>query len=495
MMPGGRQAGGSRRKAIKGMKEKIRKLKDEAAKLMRKGKYTRALKNLQQVKELNPDDLSVYNNIGYLLRKLDRPGQAIAVFSELAERYAEKGFLLKAVAAYKVILEIQPAHRSTQQKLAKLSPKLQPAPLKVRQPDMEEHSEADRELERLAVEEGRLGVPAQQQDQPREPAQEGTESFAIVVSPPQELLEQMAEDGTELEIPIDIEQMTTEPQPGAEATEASQSLPNIPFLGDLEAEAFADLIEQMKLIRARPGDWIIREGAQGDSMFVITSGQVQVLKRIDDRRMWQVALLGEGSFFGEMAVLCGGKRSASVRANRPTELLEITREMLDELIHRYPAVEETLDRFMTQRLLRNVMNTSPIFKPFDASQRVQIIERFALRPVTAGEVLIQQDRESDGLFVVLRGEFKVFRVMDDDSEVEVGLLREGDVFGEISCLRKHPATASVRAAGPGVVLRLPREDFDELVMSHPQILELVQSLGEQHLSHTLNALAARGILL
>jgi len=298
-----------------------------------------------------------------------------------------------------------------------------------------------------------------------------------------------------LEIPIDIEEATEEPRPEQEAAEPVRTLPSIPFLGDLEADAFADIIERMKLIRARPGDWIIRQGARGESMFVITSGQVRVLKRIDEKRMWQVALLGEGSFFGEMAVLRGGKRSASVQAVRPTELLEITREMLDELIARYPAVEDILDNFMTQRLLRNVMNTSPIFKPFDVPERVHIIERFVIRPVTAGEILIQQDQESDGLFVALRGEFKVFRAMEDGKEVEVGQLREGDVFGEISCLKKHPATASVRASGPGVVLRLPREDFDELVMGHPQILELVESMGEKHLSHTLNTLAARGILL
>jgi CRP-like cAMP-binding protein len=63
--------------------------------------------------------------------------------------------------------------------------------------------------------------------------------------------------------------------------------------------------------------------------------------------------------------------------------------------------------------------------------------------------------------------------------VEVAELREADVFGEMSCLRKAPATATVTARRAGTLLRLPRQGFDELVLSHPQILEVVSELTEE----------------
>ena len=90
---------------------------------------------------------------------------------------------------------------------------------------------------------------------------------------------------------------------------------------------------------------------------------------------------------------------------------------------------------------------------------------------------------------------QVFCKMEDGQVLEVGELNEGEVFGEISCLRKEPAIATVKPKAPGMVLRLPREDFDALIMSHPQILVMVNQLGEERVALTANALAQKGILI
>lgn len=68
-------------------------------------------------------------------------------------------------------------------------------------------------------------------------------------------------------------------------------------------------------------------------------------------------------------------------------------------------------------------------------------------------------------------------------DVLVSQLREGDLFGEMSCLRKAPASASVVVRRPGTLLRLPRREFDDLVVSYPQILELVAELTEERAEH------------
>jgi CRP-like cAMP-binding protein len=57
-------------------------------------------------------------------------------------------------------------------------------------------------------------------------------------------------------------------------------------------------------------------------------------------------------------------------------------------------------------------------------------------------------------------------------------LREGELFGEMSLLQRTPATATVAAARNTSLLRLPREDFDTLILTHPQILALVSELTE-----------------
>jgi CRP-like cAMP-binding protein len=179
-----------------------------------------------------------------------------------------------------------------------------------------------------------------------------------------------------------------------------------------------------------------------------------------------------------MAILAGGPRLATVTAEESAELLEVRAEDLLALAGRYPHLAVSLRRFYRQRLLANAMAVSPVFRPFSREDRREVMARFRAREVVAGEVVVREGEPSDGLYVVLDGALGVSRRRGAES-VEVAELREADVFGEMSCLRKAPATATVTARRAGTLLRLPRQSFDELVLSHPQILEVVSELTEE----------------
>jgi CRP-like cAMP-binding protein len=94
--------------------------------------------------------------------------------------------------------------------------------------------------------------------------------------------------------------------------------------------------------------------------------------------------------------------------------------------------------------------------------------------VQKGDVLIKEGQRSDGMYIVLSGEIEVRLGLHP-----VATLKEGDIFGEMSLLTKAPATASCAAARRTSLLRLPREDFDQIVLSHPQILVLVSELTDE----------------
>jgi CRP-like cAMP-binding protein len=147
---------------------------------------------------------------------------------------------------------------------------------------------------------------------------------------------------------------------------------------------------------------------------------------------------------------------------------------------RHPHLADSLRRFYRQRLLANAMAVSPVFRPFGRAERKALIERFRSRDVVAGEVIVREGSPSDGLYVVLHGVVDVTK-RRGGRQVLAGQLREGDLFGEVSCLRKTPATATVTARRAGALLRLPRADFDALVMAYPQILELVSTLSDERL--------------
>jgi CRP-like cAMP-binding protein len=278
------------------------------------------------------------------------------------------------------------------------------------------------------------------------------------------------------------------PEPPVDAVDAAPAraavpdprLPRVPLLSDLGRDALLALTEGMVLHRYTAGEPVLREGELGDSLYVVASGRFAVSKRDGAGEAVVLAHLGEGDFFGEMALLSGAPRAATVEAEGPAEVLELPAALLQSLAGRHPHLADSLRRFYRRRLLANAMAVSPVFRPFGRPARKAIIERFRSRDVRAGEVIIREGTPSDGLYVVLHGVMDVIK-RRAGRQVLAGQLREGDLFGEVSCLRKTPATATVSARRAGSLLRLPRADFDALVMTYPQILELVSTLSDERL--------------
>ena len=265
----------------------------------------------------------------------------------------------------------------------------------------------------------------------------------------------------------------------------------VPLFDDLSQDAFVELVNKVGYHRHAAGQRIIREGDPGRSFFVIVEGKVRIFKRTKDGKELTLAHLGEGAFFGEMALLSGAPRTANVVAEEDSEILEVTDVVLRQLATKYPQVIASLKNFYRQRLLNNVMAISPLFKDFDPSERKSIVEKFRMKQAGPGEVLIAEGRSSDGLYVVLHGAVQV-STRREGKDIELARLSEGEIFGEMSLLTRKPATATVTSAGNAILLRLPRESFQELVVTHPQILELVSELTEKRKSATEAVLKGQG---
>ena len=264
----------------------------------------------------------------------------------------------------------------------------------------------------------------------------------------------------------------------AKHTTPSLGLPvDIPLFSELPQPALMALFGHCPLRRFSPGTLIITQGDRGNSFFVICSGEVRVFRKQDEEQV-ELAILKEGEFFGEMALLSGEPRSAFVEAVEPdTQVLEISASALAGLSRKFPQVSTALWRFYRQRLLNNVMAGSPLFQPFAQEDRQQLIRRFQAVDIHPQTVVISQNTMSEGLFVVLAGHLEVVK-----EGQKIAVLKEGDLFGEISLLTKAPATASVIAVERSSLLKLPASDFNNLICTHPQVLELLSRLMEERMN-------------
>lgn len=254
---------------------------------------------------------------------------------------------------------------------------------------------------------------------------------------------------------------------------AIRNMPRAPLFSDLSHEAFIELVERCPLRRFEAGDRIIQQGEPGDSFYVICEGRASVLRE-DDGLAHPVAALEAGEFFGEVALLAGGPRTASVYAlTDDTQVLEISGQLLMELARRHPGVAAALKTFCRQRLLSNLLSTSALFRPLEKSERRELATRFRARDALAGEVVIAEDGRGDGLYVILAGEVEVLR-----DGIVAGTLGAGDVFGEMSLLDGVPAVATVRTLRRTSLLRLPPADLTAVLARYPAVRQHLEALRD-----------------
>lgn len=139
------------------------------------------------------------------------------------------------------------------------------------------------------------------------------------------------------------------------------NLPNINRIALLKnTDIFRDLPdEELLRLSARmiersypPNHAIVREGAAGDAMFIIVDGKVEIRKRDPKNNDFDVSIttLGDGAAFGEMALLTGNPRSATVMATGNTKVLVLMKNDFDILLHEHQTLSIALSRIVAERI-------------------------------------------------------------------------------------------------------------------------------------------------
>ncbi|HEV2718417.1 MAG TPA: cyclic nucleotide-binding domain-containing protein [Thermoanaerobaculia bacterium] len=133
-----------------------------------------------------------------------------------------------------------------------------------------------------------------------------------------------------------------------------RKVPKSPLFENLTEEERKALAAEMELEQHQEGHVIISEGQPGSSMYVIVSGEVKVFTIGKDNNPVYLAKLGEGDFFGEVSVLTGRPRTATITASQPTDLLRLDKEKLDNLLAGHPGIRKVLDDFYKKRAKHTV---------------------------------------------------------------------------------------------------------------------------------------------
>ncbi len=268
----------------------------------------------------------------------------------------------------------------------------------------------------------------------------------------------------------------------------------MPLLSDVPAHHFVEVARVLHLISLPPGAALIREGEPGNSFFMIGTGSFSVFKTDALGRVTTLATLHAGSIVGEMALVQRAPRSASVTSQTWARVLEFPAEAIARLAEHLEQVAIALDKFTRERLIGNLLTTSPLFKPFSRTQRMELLKHFQAYVVETDTVIVRQGEEGTGLYLILGGEVEVVREIDTPQSVSLATLSAPESFGEISLLLGSETTASVVATRRTTLLFLSRHYFLRLVQSVPEMREYFSALADSRLTRTQETLAAQAII-
>lgn len=229
-------------------------------------------------------------------------------------------------------------------------------------------------------------------------------------------------------------------------------LARVRFLSNLTPQALRALADHIVVRRAEPGDVVVTYGEEADRFYLVRSGQLETIG--PDGRILGRIIPGEG--FGELALLDGTLRTATVRATQPSELWTLDRGHFDRWIRdRY----EVAARIRASEEERARFAAIPFFKDLDASELARLAAKLVTRHVPAGEHVLRAGDPGDRYYVIREG---TAEVVDPDGAVVRRLGPDQD-FGELALLFGGGRTMSVRAVTDLTLVSLSRNDFATLV--------------------------------
>ena len=331
-------------------------MSDQVQDLIARKNFPKAIEALRGLAQSKPHDRRLRLQLADVYVMAGREREAIPVLMTLADQEASDGFAAKAIAILKRIEKIEPGRRDVEDRLAKLiqdkSRRTQTVQKPANLPPTSSSGMSFGFEEIDSSSEIHLGVatpePAPAPDMPEPSADLAFDALPADMSfTPDPVAPAPASDlVAEFDDSFAVE-------PDAEEAPKSQGL-STPLFDGFSAEELVAVMRGLELVSFDAGDVIVAEGAAGDSMFILTSGKVKAYVKTPKGRSLKVQEFEEGDFFGEISVLTGKPRTATLTAAVNCDCLELTRTVLDEITKTHPGVREVLKKFQKERALSTV---------------------------------------------------------------------------------------------------------------------------------------------
>lgn len=236
---------------------------------------------------------------------------------------------------------------------------------------------------------------------------------------------------------------------------------NITILNELSPLQMREFMLDSEVRPYREGELVFERNDSGSSLFAIAQGTVVV--EVDPANPRATVEVPQGTIFGEVGLISGRPRGATIRAGDNAVLVEISRTAALKLMASVPAAKRALTRTSIERQLLQLFGSG-----LTADDLTEVLDTAEIVTVRAGEHILTEGDEGQDIYVIRVGSMLVEKKIGG-RPVFLNYLPAGSYVGEIALISGGRRTATVKAAIKSEVIQLKGEAFLRLLEKKPRL--------------------------
>jgi CRP-like cAMP-binding protein len=484
----------------------------------------RLLKDYVRQLHLEPDNMVIRLKVAFVLKELGRPDEAIETYEAVARAFAEEGRLVQAIAVCKGILEIDSAHRATQEMLADLVQRQRPPR---RTPSLRMQQVDGRWVavpvaaETIYSEVGEApGEPTGAGEEEETPTGNDVEQTPVGTRSPTDVTKRSGPGGVRpprpasedavpilrtggYEAPPELEPNVDDLPPAPDALGAEP----LDFPDETKAMARGALLIDLPAPSGPPPTW--DEPPPGD-VDVTAAASPSTLRRqvIREASNLELEALDEADVTDRVQ-MDGAEGVIDLEAEEPprprfqpvptvrerpqrvrtpptpegdetsstgTDLFDASEEAILQQLAELPAPEAEAS---------GPLESIPLFSDLPRDAFVELLGKMAMRREGPGVSIVREGDTGDAFYVVVAGLVRVTKQRPDGQETEVARLGPGSFFGEFALLGDQKRHATVTSVGDVELFEISRQLMEEIATAHPEVLQTLRRFYRERMLATL----------
>ena len=233
------------------------------------------------------------------------------------------------------------------------------------------------------------------------------------------------------------------------------------------------LINQLQSISLQPGKILFEQGKSGEALYILQEGHLAVTRTTPDGLTIPLNEFQEpGTIMGEMALVSGLPRNATIRAVTTSQLFRLSKDSFATIVAEYPILLDVFTEWFVARLQKVQIGGVLInlFGDLDAATLNAIQAKLDWVHLSSGETLFEQDDPGDAMYIIASGRLAIAHKNGDGVRRVSGEAGPGETIGEFALLTNEKRNATVYAIRETIVAKLTAPIFEELVAEYPQAM-------------------------